>query len=322
MTAAVLVAGSHSPARADVKCPDGLPSRPAAAAKNEASRQSSAKPVASRKPAVKKTTPKAGGQPSVPASPSAADGADEEGDGAGNPITDGWNDLVDGVGDLLGVGGEPEATAEPEPGTTTEAPATPDPAATPTPTGAAPSATPSPSGGSASPTASASSGSASPSPTPSLTDIPCLGPRVFKKAGPDDVPLVSVKGSTLETASLTMYNSSYDGVIKLDTAKGKVEALKFSMDKAVNEPFKLTIPEAGGHDTVIESKKLTTDGKVRFYTPEFKGKLFGVIPVTFTPESPPPLTLPVLWFTDVKINLAFVRCDTLTADPLRITPRA
>jgi hypothetical protein len=27
----------------------------------------------------------------------------------------------------------------------------------------------------------------------------------------------------------------------------------------------------------------------------------------------------VLWFTDVTINLAFVRCDTLTADPLKLT---
>jgi hypothetical protein len=101
-----------------------------------------------------------------------------------------------------------------------------------------------------------------------------------------------------------------------------VQALKFSMDKAVNEPFSLTIPEADGHTTLIESKKLTTDGTVRFYTPSFKGKLFGVIPVTFTPESPPPLTLPVLWFTDVEINLSFVRCDTLTGQPLKITEKA
>jgi hypothetical protein len=145
---------------------------------------------------------------------------------------------------------------------------------------------------------------------------------VFKVAGPDDVPLVSTKGSTLRTASLTMYNSTYDGVVQLDTAKGKLAALKFSMTKAVNEPFKLTIPEAAGRTTLIESNKLTTDGDVRFYTPEFKGKLFGVIPVTFTPESPPPLTLPVLWFTDVQINLAFVRCDTLTGEPLKVSEKA
>jgi hypothetical protein len=87
----------------------------------------------------------------------------------------------------------------------------------------------------------------------------------------------------------------------------------------VNKPFKLTIPEKDGHTTLIESDELITDGNVKFYTPSFKGKLFGIIPVTFTPEQPPPLTLPVLWFTDVTINLAFVRCDTLTADPLKLT---
>jgi hypothetical protein len=41
--------------------------------------------------------------------------------------------------------------------------------------------------------------------------------------------------------------------------------------------------------------------------------------VVFTPDQPPPLTLPVLWFTDAKIQLNFVRCDTLTADPLSVT---
>jgi hypothetical protein len=122
----------------------------------------------------------------------------------------------------------------------------------------------------------------------------------------------------MEVDSLTMYNSTYDGVVKMPTAKGSFDALKFSMDKAVNKPFTLTIDEPGNATTVIKSNELVTDGKVRFYTPEFKGKLFGVIPVTFTPESPPPLTLPVLWFTDVTIKLAFVRCDTLTADPLDI----
>ena len=60
---------------------------------------------------------------------------------------------------------------------------------------------------------------------------------------------------------------------------------------------------------------LTTTGHVAFYTPRFEGKLFGVIPVVFTPDSPPPLTLPYLKFTDVKIQLAFVTCDTLTGKP-------
>jgi hypothetical protein len=41
--------------------------------------------------------------------------------------------------------------------------------------------------------------------------------------------------------------------------------------------------------------------------------------VTFTPDSPPPFMLPILNFTDVKIDLNYIRCNTLTGTPLHIT---
>jgi hypothetical protein len=316
----VLLASGRTPARADDDCPEGLPSRPAAARTEPAAARTKA--PAPRKSAA---APKKSASPSRSAAPasksaSAADDAEEDDpEKTGNPVVDGWNGLVDGVGDLLGIGaGEtaaPSASASPS-----ASPSEPSPSATSAPVTAGPSAPAAQPGGRPTATPSGSSaGSASPSPAPSLSDIPCLGPRVFKEAGPDDVPPVSLKGGTLETKRLTMYNSTYDGVVDLPTAEGTVQALKFSMDKAVNKPFKLTIPERSGANTLIESDELITDGNVRFYTPSFQGKLFGVIPVTFTPESPPPLTLPVLWFTDVKINLAFVRCDTLTAKPLDLS---
>jgi hypothetical protein len=136
----------------------------------------------------------------------------------------------------------------------------------------------------------------------------------------DNAPRVSVEGSTLTGSSLTMLNSTYDGVTELRTVKGSVRVLQFSIDTTINQPFKLDIAEAGPHSTVITSTKLTTSGHVKFYTPKFTGRLFGIFPVTFTPESPPPLTLPVLTFTDVKITLTLVQCDTLNADNLGITP--
>lgn len=320
MTAALLIAGGQTPARAATECPAGLPSRPAAAAKKEAARQSRPRPKLNGAP-VKKA-PEAGATPSASASASASPAA---GDDTGNPIVDGWNGFVDGVGDLLGINDDEKTAetpdeAEPTPSTSAAAPATADPSASAAPSSPAPAESGGPEqSGAAEPSAAASS----PTPTPSESDIPCLGPRVYKDADPDDVPLVSRRGSILRTKSLTMYNSTYDGVIELDTVdNGKLQALKFSMSKAVNEPFTLTVPEAGGGDTLVESNKLTTDGNVRFYTPEFKGKLFGIIPVTFTPKSPPPLTLPVLWFTDVTINLAFVRCDTLSGEPMKVSPKA
>jgi hypothetical protein len=158
-------------------------------------------------------------------------------------------------------------------------------------------------------------------PSASGDDIPCLGARVYGKvASADDLPTVSKKPGLMEVDSLTMYDSSYDGVVDMPTAGGgSYKALKFSMGKAVNKPFTLTIDEAGDAKTVITSKELTTDGTVKFYTSEFKGNLFGLIPVTFTPDSPPPPMPPIpLWFTDVKIQLAYVRCDTLTGDPMKV----
>jgi hypothetical protein len=92
------------------------------------------------------------------------------------------------------------------------------------------------------------------------------------------------------------------------------------MDSAVNKPFKLTIDEPNGTQTKITSAELTTTGQVRFYTPEFKGKIAGLIPVVFTPDSPPPFIPPIIPipFTDVEIKLAFVRSNKLTGDPLRV----
>jgi hypothetical protein len=139
------------------------------------------------------------------------------------------------------------------------------------------------------------------------------------------LPQSSLQGGLLEGDHLTMINSTYDGVADLPTADGTVRVLKFTMSSAVTTPFKLTIAEPGGHTTVITSTKLTIKDDhardVQFYTPKFQGNLLilGIpIPVTFTPDQPPPLTLPQLDFSKVKIDLAYVSSTVLTADKLAI----
>jgi hypothetical protein len=306
LTAALLLAGSHTPARADPECPKGLPYRSAtattspkeSAAEHAAAKKPTVKRPAVEKPATGKTTPAAGSGASTTAPAPTA----PAGDGSDSSIVGG---IVDGIGKVLGIGGDespsPTPSAEPSP--------TPDP----TPSH---SATPSPPG-SATPSATGTpSGSATPTPTPTVSDVPCLGPRVFKDAKPDGEPSVSIKGGALVGKSLNMYDSTYDGTVDLQTANGPLKVLKFSMSRAVTEPFSLTITEPGGHHTVITTDQLTIKDNVKFYTPDFRGKLFGLFPVVFTPDSPPPLTLPWLYFSDVKINLSLVTCDTLTAKPL------
>jgi hypothetical protein len=336
-------------------CPSGLPSRsvspkddaPAGAAKSGAVKAGAA--AGSGKAATGKTTPangsagkaaagtagagsaaagkaagpapapKPGAETTTTPTPTAPP-ADEAAKDTGNPIVDGWNNFIDGVGHLLGLGGDetpspsptpsPSATpaASPSPGTATSPPAGP------SGPGAGPGTGSGPGPGSASTTASPSP---TPTPTPTLPDIPCLGPRVFKAATLDDgQPKVSIHGGLLEGKSLLMTGSTYDGVVDLPTATGTVKTLKFSMENAVTEPFTLTIPENGGHKTVIKTDKLEIDKDVKFYTSRFAGNLFGIIPVVFTPESPPPLTVYKLWFTNVSIDLDYVSCHTLTATPM------
>ncbi|MEU4162333.1 DUF6114 domain-containing protein [Actinoplanes sp. NPDC026670] len=293
LAASVMVAGNRPAQAAD--CPAGLPSRKASP--SAAASAAKVKP----KPAATKTKTAA---PAVSASASASPSASPTETGSGNPVLDGINDFWNGVGDFLGIGGEEEA--EPAPSASVE------PSAVPSATAASP--TPAPSATSATPSAATS---ASASATPE--EIPCLGARQMNVlADEGGIPRAGAKPGVVKAASITMYNSSYDGVADVPTGDGVIKALKFTMDKVVNKPFSLTIDEPGDAVTVIESGELVLDGNVQFYSPTFKGKLFGLIPVTFTPEQPPPLTLPVLWFTDVTLDLAYVSSDVLTAKPLDI----
>jgi hypothetical protein len=41
--------------------------------------------------------------------------------------------------------------------------------------------------------------------------------------------------------------------------------------------------------------------------------------VTFTPDSPPPLVVPDLFFTNATVQLVFVHATTLTAPALHIS---
>ncbi|MBG0564799.1 DUF6114 domain-containing protein [Actinoplanes aureus] len=285
------VAAMGNPPADAAECPEGLPSRTATATPTP--KKSTGKPA---KPG-KSVAPSAAAP-----SPSASAPVPAE-EGTGNPILDGIGDVVEGIGDLLGIGDDDNATPAPSPSAVPSAAA---------PSSAAP----------ARPVAPSRSATKAPAPKPSRSaeEIPCLGPRQEGVlAAADGLPQVGLKPGIMKVGSLTMYNSTYEGVTELPTRNGTIRALSFVMDKAVNKPFSLEIDEPGDATTLIKSNELITDGNVEFYTPRMTGKLFGLIPVTFTPEQPPPLTLPILWFTDVTIDLAYVRCDVLTADPIAIT---
>jgi hypothetical protein len=366
VAASLLVAGGSMPARAEVECPEGLPSRTVSpSATSEAPSSPTPSVASSAVPsgaselishpsapvsgaasvAGSKSAPVAGSKlapvsrsASAPSTVSAAHSpaatAASDGDGG---LLDGVGDVVDGVGHLLGIGGDPspsgavspstsptpsslEPTASPDPTTSVDPTASSDSTAVPTKAGGSPSKPASPSA----PTSRASSAAVSaPEPDPSGSELPCLGPRVYGMvADSAGIPVTADKPGLLKVNKLTLVDATYDGVADLPTGtKGAVKALQFTMKTAINEGFDLAIDEPGGSQTVIKSDKLTTDTapksdrNVRFYTTKFEGKFFGVLPMTFTVEQPPPVMFDLMVFTDVTIELSYIRCDVLTTKP-------
>jgi hypothetical protein len=116
----------------------------------------------------------------------------------------------------------------------------------------------------------------------------------------------------------------FDGVVNLPTADGSLRVLKFTMTSSDTNDFLLHVYNTGGgtFDTDLRSSKLTVrGGGVQFFTTRFRGNLFGLIPVDYTPDTPPPpIPLPFVFFTDPDIQLVWVDSPTLDAPDLRITP--
>ncbi|MFA1539860.1 DUF6114 domain-containing protein [Actinomadura monticuli] len=191
----------------------------------------------------------------------------------------------------------PAASPSPSPSATPSAGATPTPTptstptSTPTPTPTAPACPEAPSNGAG---LSADEARKLLQEMQASKDPACLktqdkaagsGTRVYTDAG------------TLRADSLTMSGLSYDGVASLSSAGGTVKALKFSMSKAVLKNVDQTSAH-GGAAARIRTPNLTLTGDVVMYTTKMSSKLLG-IPLTFTPEQPPPLTLPYMVMTDV-----------------------
>lgn len=113
----------------------------------------------------------------------------------------------------------------------------------------------------------------------------------------------------LDASSVTLRGLKYHGVVNLTTANGKTkQALKFTADSIDIGDLHQLVDGPNGVTYHVQAAKGSTStfrgGTVTMYTEELDGKLFGVIPVVFDPEHPPPLDVPFAVFTDVKIRQA------------------
>ncbi|MER5530306.1 hypothetical protein ABT075_37970 [Streptomyces sp. NPDC002677] len=134
------------------------------------------------------------------------------------------------------------------------------------------------------------------------------------KVATDDVSGVDNKVAVaddpwyLSASSLLLKSADYQGVVEVKTAGGKTKkVLKYVISGGteigdLHQTVKDTnIGKTYHVQAAAGSKSTITGGDTTMYTESISGNLFGLIPITFTPDSPPPLNIPLIYFTNVKV---------------------
>ncbi|MFF7365116.1 hypothetical protein [Streptomyces sp. NPDC008125] len=123
------------------------------------------------------------------------------------------------------------------------------------------------------------------------------------------IPLLPTDPWILESSLLTLTGLDYAGIVEVKTADGTVKkVLKFTADSIDIKDLHQTAVGPDGTTMHVQARDGSTstirNGKVTMYTEELKGNLFGIIPITFSPTSPPPINVPFAFFTNVKVTQA------------------
>ncbi|MEU2545131.1 hypothetical protein ABZ618_06755 [Streptomyces roseolus] len=138
------------------------------------------------------------------------------------------------------------------------------------------------------------------------------------------IPLLPDEPWRLESSRLSLSGLKYHGIVEVRTYGGKVKkVLKFTATYVGIKDLHQITEHSEGREAHVRSQRgstsTITDGPVTMYTEELKGNLLGIIPITFGPESPPPLDLPAVFFTNVKLKQAGQFGGTLKVEDLRNT---
>ncbi|MEV6766063.1 hypothetical protein AB0N16_36610 [Streptomyces sp. NPDC051105] len=151
--------------------------------------------------------------------------------------------------------------------------------------------------------------SASPSPSASSsTSADDCEVATDDVSGVDNKVAVADDPWYLSASSLLLKSADYQGVVEVKTAGGKTKkVLKYVISGGteigdLHQTVKDTnIGKTYHVQAAAGSKSTITGGDTTMYTESISGNLFGLIPITFTPDSPPPLNIPLIYFTNVKV---------------------
>ncbi|MFK4147755.1 hypothetical protein [Streptomyces sp. NPDC004065] len=158
-------------------------------------------------------------------------------------------------------------------------------------------------------TVDAATATASPSPSASSTTDPENCPAATDAEGGVDnkVPLADDPWY-LDASSLTLKGADYKGIVKVRTANGTVKkVLKYviSGGTEIGDLHQTVKDKQAGKTYHVQaakgSKSTITGGDTVMYTESISGNLLGLIPITFDPDNPPPLNIPLIYFTKVHV---------------------
>ncbi|KUM93963.1 hypothetical protein AQI88_24575 [Streptomyces cellostaticus] len=152
-------------------------------------------------------------------------------------------------------------------------------------------------------------GSATPSPSASSTTSAADCPAATDdESGVDNKVPVADDPWYLNASSLTLKGADYQGIVEVKTADGtKKKVLKYVISGGtdIGDLHQTVNDKQSGKVYHVQASKGSTstirDGDTVMYTQSISGNLFGLIPVTFSPDSPPPLNIPLIYFTHVKV---------------------
>lgn len=139
------------------------------------------------------------------------------------------------------------------------------------------------------------------------------------------IPLLPDQPWTLKSSLLTLYGLEYDGIVQVRTWSGNVKpVMKFTATGIDIGDLQQVVQGPDGTTTHVDAAPGSTstirNGTVTMYTESLSGNLLGLVPITFTPKAPPPLTLPVLFFTDATVVQAGQFGGDLHIRNMRVTP--
>ncbi|RZB16591.1 hypothetical protein StrepF001_25220 [Streptomyces sp. F001] len=155
---------------------------------------------------------------------------------------------------------------------------------------------------------------ASPTPSPSAsatTDVDDCPVATDEEGGVDNTVPLPDDPWFLDASSLLLKGADYQGIVKVKTANGSVkEVLKYVISDGtdIGDLHQTVKDKQSGKTYHVQAAEGSTstirDGETVMYTESISGNLLGLIPVTFDPEHPPPLNIPLIYFTNVKVQQA------------------